>query len=107
VVGIEDSVVGNRVSEGGFVDSEDGIAVSEEGFWIPMGILACPGRELQIPGRKLLSPRQVTGINSRKSNKGAGVPFYDSSASYDSGCCTMTRLRRNLTGEECPRLNWV
>jgi hypothetical protein len=40
---------------------------------------------LQIPGRNLLFPRRVAGINSRKSNKGAGVPFYDSSASYDIG----------------------
>ena len=47
--------------------------------------MAFPGRELPIPGRILLFPRRVTGIKSRKSNKGAGVPFYDSIATYDSG----------------------
>ena len=44
-----------------------------------------PGSEIDFPGRNLLFPRRVTGIKSRKSNKGAGVPFYDSIATYDSG----------------------
>src|SRR5260221_365641 len=51
----------------------------------PRGILAVPGRKLTIPARNLLFPMRVTGIKTRKSNKGAGVPFYDSIARYDSG----------------------
>src|SRR6516225_4428925 len=50
-----------------------------------MGILAFPGRKSPISGRKLSFTSRLAGITSRKSNKGAGVPFYDSIATYDSG----------------------
>jgi hypothetical protein len=52
---------------------------------IPRGILAFPGRKSPIPGRNLLFPSRPAGIKGHKSNKGAGVPFYDSIATYDTG----------------------
>src|SRR6266850_888362 len=51
----------------------------------PGSELPIPWWEAAFPGRILLFPRRVTGIKTRKSNKGAGVPFYDSIATYDSG----------------------
>jgi hypothetical protein len=39
---------------------------------------------LDIGGEALIAGR-LPGIKTRKSNKGAGVPFYDSIATYDSG----------------------
>jgi hypothetical protein len=46
--------------------------------------LAFPGRKSPIPARNLLFPSRAAGIKGRKSNKGAGVPFYDSIATYDT-----------------------
>jgi hypothetical protein len=65
----------------------------------PGADFAIPGRETAFPGRIFAFPRRnfafVThGLLSagtvfcdkrRKSNKGAGVPFYDSIATYDTG----------------------
>jgi len=65
-----------------FPGSELPITGWESAF--PTAELAFPGGKLPIPGRNLLFPRRVTGIKTRKSNKGAGVPFYDSIATYDS-----------------------
>jgi hypothetical protein len=77
-LGFTEIQLGNGVSKGQFIVSGLGTANSERGFGVS-------GSESPIPGRILLSPRRVTGIKTRKSNKGAGVPFYDSIASYDSG----------------------
>jgi hypothetical protein len=52
---------------------------------VPRAELVFPGSEIDFPGRNLLLPRRVTGIKTRKSNKGAGVPYFDSIATYDSG----------------------
>ena len=73
------------VSEAGISVSGVGIANSGVGNGVSEGVLAFSGSESPIPGRILLSPRRVAGIKTRKSNKGAGVPLYDSIASYDSG----------------------
>ena len=52
---------------------------------LPRGILAFPGWKLPIPGRKVLLVVYIPAIKPQKLNKGAGVPFYDSIATYDSG----------------------
>jgi hypothetical protein len=84
-LGIDDSVVGNVVSQSGISVAGVGITDSEGETSVSEGFLAFPGRKLPIPGRNLLVPRRVKGIKARKSNKGAGVPFYDSIATYDTG----------------------
>jgi hypothetical protein len=44
-----------------------------------------PGSIFAFVSYSLLSPAGLFDINQGNSNKGAGVPFYDSIASYDSG----------------------
>jgi hypothetical protein len=42
-------------------------------------------REMRFAGSEIDFPGREFRVKTRKSNTGAGVPFYDSIASYDSG----------------------
>ena len=77
-LGIAKSGVGNRVSGVGITNSEGGISVSEGDFGVS-------GQEIADSGQKIVVSELAYRHKSAKSNKGAGVPFYDSIATYDSG----------------------